>query len=123
MENREETNGRQNFRKDTTSRSVPKSQHDSPSPEGSLIQLLAGLLALASSDWPPSRSRRARSVALIASPPRLQWRGRSRFRPGSQLYIQKYRKQHQKFFILFTNEFTEGMFSLMVILRIYIQPY
>jgi len=64
MENREETNGRQDFRKDTTSRSVPKSQHDSPSPEGSLIQLLAGLLALASSDWPPSQPRRARLVAF-----------------------------------------------------------
>jgi len=56
MENREETNGRQVFRRDPTSRSVPKSQHDSPSPEGSLIRLLAGLLTLASSGWPPSRS-------------------------------------------------------------------
>jgi len=98
MENREETNGRQNFRKDTTSRSVPKSQHDSPSPEGSLIQLLAGLLALASSDWPPSRSRRAGSVALMASPPRLQWRGRPGFAPGSLLSFQKHQKQQQNFY-------------------------
>src|SRR5438094_10220319 len=96
MENREETNGRQDFRKDTTSRSVPKSQHDSPSPEGSLIQLLAGLLALASSDWPPSRSRRAGSVALMASPPRLQWRGRPGFPPGFLLSFQKDQKKNQK---------------------------
>src|SRR5207248_11398171 len=92
MENREETNGRQDFRKDTTSRSVPKSQHDSPSPDGSLIQLLAGLLALTSSDWPPSRSRRAGPVALMASPPRLQWRGRPRVPTGRLLKLPKLRK-------------------------------
>src|SRR5437764_12607785 len=95
MENREETNGRQNFRKDTTSRSVPKSQHHSPSPEGSLIQLLAGLLALASSDWPPSRSRRAGSVALMASPPRLQWRRPPGFPPASLFNFQKHHKPQQ----------------------------
>src|SRR5207248_11126218 len=104
MENREETNGRHDFRKDTTSRSVPKSQHDSPSPEGSLIQLLAGLLALASSDWPPSRSRRAGSVALMASPPRLQWRGRPGFAPGTLLKFPKNPKQKTKIYTPYTTK-------------------
>src|SRR5437870_10999502 len=82
MENREETNGRQDFRRDPTSRSVPKSQHDSPSPEGSLIRLLVGLLTLASSGWPPSQSLAAGSVASLTNPPRSQWRGRPGFTPG-----------------------------------------
>src|SRR5438309_10915600 len=89
MENREETNGRQNFRKDTTSRSVPKSQHDSPSPEGSLIQLLAGLLALASSDWPPSQPRRARLVACDGQPSTITVAGASRGRTGLPIKVSK----------------------------------
>src|SRR5947199_2176209 len=91
MEN--ETNARQDFRKNPTSRSVPKSQHDSPSPEGSLIKLLAGLLTLASSGWPPSQSLAAGSVASLTNPPRSQWRGRPGFTPGSLLSLQR---QHQK---------------------------
>jgi hypothetical protein len=76
-----------------TSRSVLKSQHDSPSPEGSLIRLLAGLLTLASSGWPPSQSLATGSVASLTSPPRSQWRGRPGFAPGSLLGFQR---QHQK---------------------------
>jgi len=64
MENRKEMNGRQDFRRNLVGRSVLKSQHDSPSPEGSLIRLLAGLLTLASSSWPPSQSLAAGSVAF-----------------------------------------------------------
>jgi len=55
MENREEAREK-DFRRDATSQNALKSQHDSPSPEGSLIRLLAGLLTLASSGWPPSQS-------------------------------------------------------------------
>src|SRR5437763_7940131 len=88
MENREETNEKQDFRRDVTSRNVLKSQHDSPSPEGSLIRLLAGLLTLASSGWPPSQSLNG-SVACLASPPRSQWRGRPGFSPGSLLSFKK----------------------------------
>src|SRR5213080_4784508 len=51
-------------------------QHSSPSLEGSLIWLLAGLLTLVSLSWPPFPILRAGSVALLASPPRSQWRGR-----------------------------------------------
>src|SRR5437588_4979518 len=91
-ENREETSEKQDFRRDVTIRNVLKSQHDSPSPEGSLIQLLAGLLTLASSGWPPSQSLNG-SVACLASPPRSQWRGRPGFAPGSLLRCEK---QHQK---------------------------
>src|SRR5438105_15360223 len=99
MENREETNGRQDFRKDTTSRSVPKSQHDSPSPEGSLIQLLAGLLALASSDWPPSQSRRAGSVALDGQPSTITVAGPSPIRTGFPINFPKpHQKQQPKFY-------------------------
>src|SRR5205814_8607594 len=99
MENREETNGRQNFRKDTTSRSVPKSQHDSPSPEGSLIQLLAGLLALASSDWPPSQPRRARLVAFDGQPSTLTVAGPARIRTRRPIkFPQQHHKQPQNVF-------------------------
>jgi len=74
----------------------------SPSREGSLILLLAGLLTLVSADWPPSRphalascrSERLISVSgILASPPRSQWRGRAGFSPASLLSSQK---QHQK---------------------------
>src|SRR5271165_4765207 len=46
---------------------IPKSQMFlNPSREGFLIPLRAGLLTLASSNWPPSHSRRAGAVALWA---------------------------------------------------------
>src|SRR5947207_14745759 len=99
MENREETNGRQDFRRDPTSRSVPKSQHDSPSPEGSLIRLLAGLLTLASSGWPPSQSLAAGSVASLTSPPRSQWRGRPGVAPGSVIAFPKPQQKPQGHFL------------------------
>src|SRR5207248_8533725 len=57
-------------------------------PEGSLIRLLAGLLTLVSSGWPPSQSRNG-SVVCLASPPRSQWRGRPGFSPGSLLSFKK----------------------------------
>src|SRR5579864_2787990 len=43
----------------------------SPSREGSLIQLLAGLLTLVSTDWPPSRPLRLRFISKRR--PRDQW--------------------------------------------------
>src|SRR5437667_10051217 len=92
MENREEAREK-DFRRDATSQNALKSQHDSPSPEGSLIKLLAGLLTLASSGWPPSQSLAAGSVASLTNPPRSQWRGRPGFTPGSLLSLQR---QHQK---------------------------
>jgi len=79
MENRKETNGRQDFRRNLVGRNVLKSQHDSPSPEGSLIRLLAGLLTLASSSWPPSQPR---SVALFGQPSTITVAGPSRIRTG-----------------------------------------
>src|SRR5438552_19084133 len=97
MENREEAREK-DFRRDATSQNALKSQHDSPSPEGSLIQLLAGLLTLASSGWPPSQSLNG-SVACLASPPRSQWRGRPGFAPGSLLRQEKQQlKQKQRDF-------------------------
>src|SRR5262249_38746036 len=72
--------------------------HCSPSREGSPIQLLAGLLTLVSSDWPPSRPampsprlRRGRIAVsgILASPPRSQWRGRAGFSPASLLSFPK----------------------------------
>jgi hypothetical protein len=89
MENREETNERQEFRKKLGNRCVLKSQHDSPSPEGSLIRLLAGLLTLASSDWPPSQSRRAGSVALLGQPSTITVAGPSRIRTGFPIKFPK----------------------------------
>jgi hypothetical protein len=75
--------------------------HRSPSREGSHPPLLAGLLTLASSDWPPSqpmrfspwRTMRAYVSGILASPPRSQWRGRAGFSPASLLSFKKHQKQ------------------------------
>lgn len=66
-----------------------KSQHDSPSPEGSLIRLLAGLLTLASSGWPPSRSLLWGSVALYGQPSTITVAGPSRIYTGFPIKLSK----------------------------------
>src|SRR5437763_5703116 len=88
MENREETNEKQDFRRDVTSRNVLKSQHDSPSPEGSLIRLLAGLLTLVSSGWPPSQSLNG-SVVCFGQPSTITVAGPSRILTGFPIKFQK----------------------------------
>jgi hypothetical protein len=92
MGNREETNGRQDFTRDPTSRSVPKSQHDSPSPEGSLIP--------ASGRSPDSRFIGLAAFPIpgcgisgfVDQPSTITVAGPSGFTPGSLLSLQR---QHQ----------------------------
>jgi len=79
---------RQDFRRDPTNRSVPKSQHDSPSPEGSLIRLLAGLLTLASSGWSPSQSP-ARISGFVDQPSTITVAGPSRIHTGFPIKFPK----------------------------------
>src|SRR5438105_11362333 len=76
---------------------VLKSQHDPPSPEGSLIRLLAGLLTLASSSWPPSQSLEG-SVAFLASPPRFTVAGPSRIYTGFPIKFSKATPEATTFF-------------------------
>src|SRR5207244_10169479 len=103
MENREETNGRHDFRRDPTSRSVPKSQHDSPSPEGSLIRLLAGLLTLASSGWPPSQSPAAGISGFVDQPSTITVAGPSRIRTGFPIKFPKAPEAKAPFLLLQKN--------------------